>query len=192
MTRAGRIRSPRFTVEYIDYTQFIEPIRHRMVNSIWKIARNPDDTDDILQNALLNVTRNMTSIRKHPNPTALILRTCINCAIDFRRKASCRPVELDCAETVHEISTPQASPAERMLWRERQARVLNAIQTLPPREAEAIVLLAVEDFSYPQIAQAMGCREATVRVLVMKARKRLKEALAKEPAEIVQIFEKEA
>lgn len=182
-----------WTVEYVDYVTFVEPIRHRMVNSIWKIVRDPEDTDDVLQDVLLRVAQKVASIRKHPNPTALILRMCINLAIDSRRKTGCRIRHLNPGASVERLRTKTPSPSDQILWQERQEQVLAAIHDLPPRQAESIILLAIEDFSYPEIAQAMGCRESTVRVLVSKARKRLKAAMLSEEAmDIPQIVETEA
>ena len=52
---------------------------------------------------------------------------------------------------------------------ETRTAVLAAIERLGSRQASAILLKAVEDESYANVAQALGCSEATARVHVQRA-----------------------
>ncbi len=157
-----------------EFDRLIAPLRKRMVHSIWRVVRDADAAEDVVQEVCISILKNLKRIRKHPRPEALILRTCVNRAIDYlrtnRRRRECSVPYLE--ETDQRAT--QDNPAESLAVRQRHAHVMAAIGRLPPREAEAIVLYAVEDLAYPDIASAMGCREATVRVLVSKARKRLR------------------
>ncbi|MBN2310785.1 MAG: RNA polymerase sigma factor [Candidatus Hydrogenedentes bacterium] len=157
-----------------EYDELVVPIRQRMVNAIWRITRDAHATDDVLQDVLVRMLRRFGRIRRHPNPTALVLRMCVNEAIDHVRRRRRHAVALEAvrvAEAQRGGLTGQAEHAEA-----REA-VLQALGMLPKREAEAMVLLAVEELSSRDIAEAMGCRESTVRVLISKARKRLRAAL---------------
>ena len=145
-----------------------------MVNSIWKIVRNPEDTEDVLQNVLLRIMKKSSAIRKHPNPTALILRMCINSALDWRRKSMGGNGLANPSRLVENLRSSILSPSEQVLLRERQDQVMNAIRALPSRQGEALILRVIEGLTYPEVAQAMKCRESTARVLVAKARKRIK------------------
>jgi RNA polymerase sigma-70 factor (ECF subfamily) len=51
---------------------------------------------------------------------------------------------------------------------------------LPKREKEALVLRIFEDFSVAQTAGIMGCREGTVKALLFKALKKIREAYGDE------------
>jgi RNA polymerase sigma-70 factor, ECF subfamily len=159
-----------------DYDRLIAPIRRRMVNSIWRIVRDPDQTEDVVQEVMLRLVTRIERIRAHPNPTAMVLRMCVNGALDHvrrrRRRGAARPYP---AEELPDRRN--VAPPELLARDERRAEVLAAIAELPRRQAEALVLLAIEDVPYPEIAQTMGCRESTVRVLVSKARRRLRARL---------------
>ena len=159
-----------------DYSTLIAPIRHRMVNSIWRIAANADDTEDILQEVLASIIRRFDRVRAHANPTALILRMCINHALDHVRRRRIRTVGLEDAPDEALVHDAPA-PAELLIRQEERAVVLEALGRLPRREAEAILLVAIEDQPYCEAARAMQCRESTVRVLITKARKRLRAML---------------
>ena len=51
---------------------------------------------------------------------------------------------------------------------------------LPPRQRAAVVLRFYEDLDYPEIAQLLGCSEATVRSHVHRALGALRSRLAEE------------
>jgi RNA polymerase sigma-70 factor, ECF subfamily len=165
-------------VDLSDYTTWIEPIRYRMINAIWRVVRDADETEDVLQDVLLKIMKHVKTLRRHPNPTAWILRICINSALD-RSGRNRRAHAAASVTNIASIPSSQASQPEQLIAREQQIAVRVAIAQMPAREAEALLLLAVEGCNYPEIAQAMGCRESTVRVLVMKARRRLRAFLAK-------------
>lgn len=75
----------------IDPDQFerlVVPLRERMIGAIWKIVRDPDTTEDLVQEALMRIVNCFDRLAVHPNPEALILRICINLAIDHLRRRS--------------------------------------------------------------------------------------------------------
>ena len=67
---------------------------------------------------------------------------------------------------------------EEVEARDLRASLLEAIGRLPRRQATAVLLHVVEEQSYADIARAMGCSEATVRVNVMRGRAGLARRLA--------------
>ena len=144
-----------------------------MIQTIWRLTRNADDTEDVIQDALERIIKVFPKLEKHPNPTAYILRICVNAAHDhLRRKKNWVLLEDQNLTAFNQISlTP--TPAESLVWKERIQDVLAAIRRLPKREMEALILLVFEEFTYPEIAQVMGCRESTIRSMIAKARKRL-------------------
>ena len=158
-----------------DYDTFVAPIRHRMVNSVWRILRDADDTEDTVQEALLQILRKIRRIRGHPNPTALILRICVNLAIDRRRKRVNERGIIENADVDRIVDQRSLTPDQTVARQEHQTRVLTALGELPKRQAEAIVLHALEELPYAAMAVAMNCRESTARVLVSKARRRLRQ-----------------
>jgi RNA polymerase sigma-70 factor (ECF subfamily) len=63
---------------------------------------------------------------------------------------------------------------------ERQDRVLSAIQGLPAIYREPFVLRHLNDWSYQQIADLMGLPVDSVETRLVRARRLLREALARE------------
>ncbi len=61
---------------------------------------------------------------------------------------------------------------------EQGGQVLQAIGRLSKNQAQAILMHAVEEIPYSDIALAMNCREATVRKHVARARAKLRALLS--------------
>ncbi len=160
-----------------EYARMIGPIETQMVRVIWRIVRDADDAEDALQNALAVVWKRFDRIRRHPNPQALILRICLDAAVDLLRKR----LKQRRREVSHELdgawSDPGPSPVECARANEQRDRVVQAIGRLPRNQARAVLLRIVEEQPYRVIAEALGCREATARAHVRRGRARLAQLL---------------
>lgn len=159
-----------------DYERFIRPIEDRMMRSVWRVLGDPDEAEDALQEALATIWKRLGRIRRHPNPHALILRICANAAYDALRRRTRRrhafvPVPGD-------LEDDSRSAAEEVIGREQRDEVLRAVGRLSRKQAAAILMRAVQEQSYRNIAQALGCSEATARTHVARARARLRQLLS--------------
>ena len=68
-------------------------------------------------------------------------------------------------------------PEERLLGRETLARVQDAIQTLPPRQAEVLVLRDVEGWDPEEVCAALNLSDGNQRILLHRARSKVRAAL---------------
>lgn len=161
-----------------EYDSLIKPIEDKMIRSVWRIVHDADDFEDAFQEALATVWKRMDKVRRHPNPQALILRICVNAAYDVLRKKA----RLRRREALEEIPDhfPDRSPStvDRLASEGDQQEILAAIGRLPRSQAEAVLMRFVQEMSYPEIAQALGCTESAARQYIFRARGRLCEALA--------------
>jgi RNA polymerase sigma-70 factor (ECF subfamily) len=161
------------------YDRFIAPVQSQMVKTIWNIVRDPDETEDCVQDVLLEVFSRLDRIEAHPNPTAFILRMSIHRAFNhLRRRRNRQRAHTRMSALVTTKSAP-SSPHEHCSQEEQKLWVLEVLSRLPRREAIAMTLHVVEDLPYPEVAEAMHCRESTARVLVARARKHLRAKLPK-------------
>jgi RNA polymerase sigma-70 factor (ECF subfamily) len=161
-----------------DYDRLIAPLEVRMMRSIWRIVADPDEAEDVFQEALVTIWKRWRQLRKHPNPQALVLRICVNSAYDSLRRRTRRTKWLDGGALPEDVPAALPSAFQNLAAGEERARVLRAIGTLSRNQAKAILMHAVEEIPYDEIAAAMHCREATVRTHVARARARLRSLLA--------------
>jgi len=71
-----------------------------------------------------------------------------------------------------------ALPEDRLLSRETLAQVRAAIDTLPPRQAEVLVLRDVEGWSPEEVCAALEITDGNQRILLHRARSKVRAAVA--------------
>lgn len=161
-----------------EYERLIAPIEDRMIRAVWCITRDPHDAEDALQEALLTVWKRWHRVCRHPNPHALILHMCVNAGYDLLRRRAReqkRQGPIGAAENIPDLSPSAAQTISRG---EQDAEVLRAIGLLSKNQGRAMLMLAVEEMSYSDIAAALDCREVTARGHVARARSKLRELLS--------------
>lgn len=161
-----------------EYERLIAPIQDRMMRTVWRIVRDPDDADDAFQEALLSIWKQWSRVQKHPNPHALVLRICINSAHDMLRRKTRRMQREDASAIPAELPATAPSLTQAICDAEQCRQVLQAIGSLSKNQAQAILMHTVEEIPYAEVASAMRCREVTVRKHVARARARLRTLLS--------------
>jgi len=161
-----------------EYERLITPIEDRMMRTVWRITRDPDGAEDAFQEALLTIWRRWDRILTHPNPQALILEISINAAHDVLRRKVRQGKWLQAGAVPEDIPDASASALQNLSSAEQDAQVLRAIGLLSKNQARAILMHAVEEIPYGEIATAMDCRESTVRKHVARARAKLRTLLS--------------
>jgi RNA polymerase sigma-70 factor (ECF subfamily) len=69
-------------------------------------------------------------------------------------------------------------PEDRVLRKERRAAIRAAIDELPENQRLAVILRRYDDFSYEEIAAALGISEKAVKSLLNRAKEHLRKKLA--------------
>ena len=158
-----------------NYDRIIRPLERRMMVTVWRILRDVHDSEDAFQDATLRIWQKWKQICRHPNPQAMVLRICINCAYDVLRR---RRYDRDLSHTTEELASHAESVIDRLAQQEQRARILRAIGRLSRNQAVAVLMRLVERMSYADIADALGCQEATARVHCRRGRKKLQHYLS--------------
>jgi RNA polymerase sigma factor (sigma-70 family) len=160
-------------IDSSDYDTLVRPIENQMIRSVWRIVRDPNDADDAFQEATATIWKRLGRIRRHPNPRALILKICTDAAHDVLRRRLRQVRTQEQEDVIADLPDPAPSAAQSLISRETQAEVFQAIGKLPRKQGTAVLMRFVQGLSYRDIAQSLGCREATVRKHVARARDRL-------------------
>jgi RNA polymerase sigma factor (sigma-70 family) len=99
-------------------------------------------------------------------------------AIDRLRRRGRSRYRLVTLDDVPEPAARGVSPIEHAQWAERLDEVRSLLADLPARQAEVFWLGGVEEMPHAEIAALMGISPGEVRVLLHRARARLRAALA--------------
>jgi RNA polymerase sigma factor (sigma-70 family) len=158
------------------------PLRRSVRGRLPRAARGLNDTDDMVQDATLNVLRRLPLIElRFPGALLAYLRRSINNRlVDERRRAQRTVIP---TPLLDEHVTPQASPLDHILARDRRRRFRAGLSTLSARDRRAVVMRLEAGASYEVIATALGCPTPNAaRVTVGRALHRLAEHMATAPA----------
>ena len=163
-----------------DYDLIVRPMEGRMMRTVWRIVRHREAAEDALQDALAIIWKKRDTVARHPMPEALILRIAVTAAYDALRKSR-RRLRHETAGVPGERADADAPPVTKALeGRELRVAILGAVASLPRRQAAAVLLHIIEERSYEEVAQAMGCTASTARVHVLRGRAALVRMLARE------------
>lgn len=161
-----------------EYERLIMPIEDKMIKSVWQITHNSNDAQDAFQDALMKIWKNIKKIKRHPNPHALILRICANSAYDIlRKKPKHKNLEESFKNSSNHVSTEYSNDESHSI-NENRSEIIQAITKLSNNQAIAVTMRYIQDLPYRDIAQALGCKEVTVRKHISRARNRLGKLLA--------------
>jgi RNA polymerase sigma-70 factor (ECF subfamily) len=157
----------------------------------YRIVGDRADADECFQEAFLAAWE---VARKGPvkDWRALLTHLAAARAVDrLRRRVRRRPLErVDDWDAVRGPGPPPSKSAEDA---ELPSRLREALASLPPKQAEAFCLQALEGWSYAEIAGRLGESTDAVGVLLHRARKALRRLLSPSPAlEIVRPESNEA
>lgn len=149
------------------------------------LTRNPTDAEDLTQNTLVKALRFHEKFREGTYIKAWLLTILRNTFINEYRRRARRPamVELTGAEAAPETgperdaAVPVQGPAAEELLELLDDDVRNAIEALPSDFRQAVVMADLEERSYKEIADAMGCPIGTVMSRLFRGRRLLREQL---------------
>ncbi len=139
------------------------------------VVRNSAEAEDIVQDVFLRVLQKQHQLAAVVEVRPWLVRIAWNLALDRRRRI--RPEQMD--EAFAAALTSAALPADQALAEARRmAQVLAAIERLPAKERQALLLTAMDELSTAEIAAILGKTESGVRALLFRARARLRHRLA--------------
>jgi RNA polymerase sigma-70 factor, ECF subfamily len=169
------------------FEQLLQPVLEPAYRAAYHLARNTADAEDIVQEASLLAWRSFERFEQGTNFKAWFQRIVVNvfltrCRAERRRGISVPLVaeDADSDRTAADArwAAEGADPAEAILSRLDVQAVQDALASLPVEYRTVAVLYFVDDLSYEQIAETIGCPVGTVRSRLHRGRRLLWQRLA--------------
>jgi RNA polymerase sigma-70 factor (ECF subfamily) len=134
-------------------------------------TRSESDREDLFQEIAIALWQALPRFRGECSERTFLFRIANNKAIDWlaRRRSE---------RSLPDFEVPDCSPGAEagLLRRERSDRLRKAVRRLPVILRQ-IVILALEDLSYREIAEVLGISESNAGARLTRARQLLREAL---------------
>lgn len=166
--------------ERIRFEQLVLPHLNSAANLARWLLRNRADAEDVVQEAMLRAYRFFD--RFHGGDArAWLLQIVRNTCYTWLEKN--RPAELmtEFNEEVHQ--QPSANPETLASQSDDRERLMRALESLPARAREVLVLRELEGCSYKEIAEIAAIPIGTVMSTLARARDRLQRTLTATTAE---------
>lgn len=153
---------------------------------ILNILNNPQDAEDILQEAFIKVIHGLKSFEGRSSLSTWIYRIAVNEALMLVRKRKGVEVSIDEENDDDEgMATPReiidwcCQPEEEFVSGEITEVMNKAIDELPEKLRIVFILRDMEDLSIRDTAQALGMTESAVKTRLLRARLLLREVISR-------------
>ena len=138
---------------------------------------DPAEIADLRQETYIRVYE--AARRKRPSPVQpFLFLVARNLMIDRLRHRNVVSIETLADADWLNMSDHQPAPEQRVAARQELQRMQDALNRLPPRCREVVVLRRVHGYSQREVAEKMGIKEETVESQMVKAMRALTDALA--------------
>ena len=164
------------------YGELVANQQRRAVRIAYQYLRDAHDADEAVQDAFVKVFTHITSYREDLPFEVWFTRILVNACLDLRKSRSRRlrwAVPLSATnEVAHaEPATPDPTPEQRLVSRERATEITAAVDSLPDRQRTVFTLCHVAEQTTAEVSQTLGLSEATVRVHLFRAVRKLRRLL---------------
>lgn len=156
----------------------------KIFNIIYSFTGNYEDALDLTQETFISAYRHIDKFRNESNIYTWLYRIAINlCKKDYNRKRMRSLVfanSLDDPETLHHVekrASEYRSAAEILESDEEQSAIRREIVNLPQKYKVVVILKYMQDLSYEEIADVIGCSVGTVKSRLSRAKEKLKQRL---------------
>jgi RNA polymerase sigma-70 factor (ECF subfamily) len=158
-------------------------LQRRALRIAFQYLRDAADADEAVQDAFVKVFLHIDQYRDELPFDVWFTRILVNAALD-RLKARARQQrwisqspEEDTGRPVEQVAGHDPSHERRLLAKERWKQVTDAVAGLPDRQRLVFTLCHVDERTPAEISAATGMSQATVRVHLFRALRKLRSAL---------------
>ncbi|NCG08086.1 MAG: sigma-70 family RNA polymerase sigma factor [Verrucomicrobia bacterium] len=155
------------------FKSIVDRWQSRLLSFFYRTIGNRSDAEDLTQETFVHLYRALPRYESRNTFSAFLFTLARRRLIDLQRRRARRPLEFidptDWPLQQHAAPSDHSSEIERAFHR--------ALQDLPIKQRQAILLLQQQNLSYDEIAAALDATTASVKTWIHRARTHLREAL---------------
>jgi RNA polymerase sigma-70 factor (ECF subfamily) len=172
--------------------RFADLVAHhqrRALRIAYHYLRDSHDADEAVQDAFFKVFTHITTYREELPFEVWFTRILVNGCLDIRKARARRlrwvlPMSSSAdAPVPPEPVSAQPGPEAGLMSSERARQIAAAVEQLPERQRAVFTLCHIGEESTADVSKTLGLSEATVRVHLFRAVRKLRKLLAPPPRE---------
>ena len=146
-----------------------------LIRIVYRVTNDMEIAEELCQEAFIKFFERMENFPDNDQAKYWLIRVSKNLALNYQKR---KGRERRAYERVFREPQKQEDSGETaILKKESHDLVKAALETLPGKMKEVLVLKEYGDLNYREIATVLGISEGNVKVRVFRARERLAEAL---------------
>jgi RNA polymerase sigma-70 factor (ECF subfamily) len=163
-------RTPKRPMDEAKFEAFYRKTAGRIWSYIYRMTGDAATADDLMQKTFFRFLRSNPAIVDDDHLRHYVFKTATNLVFDhFRETKRAR----------ERVAEPPRTPDLRADRGELRHDMMRVFAELKPQERALLWLAHVEGSSHDEIAEAMGVKAKSVRVILFRARKRLGDLLTR-------------
>jgi len=167
------------------FAELVEKYKQPVMNVAYRMVHDATEAEDLAQAVFVQVFKSADRYRVSSKFSTWLFTIARNlCLNEIRRRSRHRADSMEAThaeqedQPLHQYEDKQtASPPERLLHSELEAKIEQALDGLPENQRLAIVLCRQEELSYEEIAEVLGCSVSATKSLIHRGRETLKQQL---------------
>ncbi len=166
------------------FEELVKKHKINVFNIVYSIIGDTQELNDIMQEVFIKVYEKINAFKENSSFSTWLYRITVNKCIDELRKKKNRFLSYESELSEDEklklknaISDSEENIIDNLRKKELQEIVRKTINTLPEKYCVAITLKEIDNLSYKEISEIMKISENRVKVLLFRARQKLKEKL---------------
>ena len=164
-------------MRYQEFSALAASYMAQLYNAAGRMTGDTQEAEDLVQETYERAFQAWRQLRDPAHCRAWLYQIMRNLFIDAYRRKRAMPelVVIEGGRGVGEeaLSSHVVSLEEEVLRRLSEEEIRQALALLPEEMHTALILCDVEGFTYPEIAEIMGCPVGTVRSRIARARQKL-------------------
>ena len=159
-----------------DFKQRLMPFYKLLYRVAYRLTGNAQDAEDLLQDTYLKLWQKRNELADEAVTQAYLVTLMRNLFLDQRRRK-----QIDTSADIdHHAEPPDEQNLDRQIDTRDEAETMEQlIRQLPERDGNIVQMHLVEGQTYDEIEQDTGLSQGNIRIIVMRARQKLKQQFQK-------------
>jgi len=164
------------------FTDLVGRYKKKVYSVAYQMLGNQLDADEVTQETFVRIYNRRKQLKNVNYFSSFLMRIATNYAIDLIRKRQKRFVSVEEESEMQSSASVELSekidrPDQIYEKREILRKIKQTIEQLPPKQRVTVILHDIEGFTKPEVAEILGCPQATVRSNLHIARSKLRKWL---------------
>ncbi|MBW1916368.1 MAG: RNA polymerase sigma factor [Deltaproteobacteria bacterium] len=160
----------------IAFERLILGHKDRVYNLCFRFIGDNQDADDLAQEVFIKVFKSLKKFRFQSSFLTWLYRITINTCKNRIKSRDFKYRKMNVSDNIEMIESKE-SPTISLEKKEKTRLIQDAINLLPIKQREIIILKDIDGLSYDEVSKITGCKLGTLKSRLSRARLELKKKL---------------